>query len=56
MTAATASIPLPAASPRPAHLELRGLGLRRGDRWLVRRLDLRVPRGAFVAVVGLALL
>lgn len=52
MTAATASIPLSAASPRPAHLELRGLGLRRGDRWLVRRLDLRVPRGAFVAVVG----
>ncbi|MCU0793075.1 MAG: ATP-binding cassette domain-containing protein [Opitutaceae bacterium] len=34
------------------HLELRGLGLKRGDRWLVRGLNLAVPRGAFVAVVG----
>jgi phosphonate transport system ATP-binding protein len=35
-----------------AHIELRGLGLRRDDRWLVRGLDARIPRGAFVAVVG----
>lgn len=34
------------------HLELRGLGLRRGDRWLVRGLDAVIPRGAFVAIVG----
>ncbi len=41
----------PAARGTP-HLELRGLGLRRGDRWLVRGLDATIPRGAFVAVVG----
>lgn len=34
------------------HIELRGLGLRRGERWLVRGLDLVIPRGAFLAVVG----
>lgn len=45
--------PTPPAPARGApHLELRGLGLRRGERWLVRGLDLTVPRGAFVAVVG----
>lgn len=43
----------PAARSRGVpHLELRGLGLRRGERWLVRGLDLVVARGAFVAVVG----
>ena len=47
------------ASPAPSapadlapHLELRNFGLKRGERWLVRGLDLVVPRGAFVAVVG----
>jgi len=51
----------PAPSPPPvartgpdasAHVVLRGLGLRRGDRWLFRGLDLAIPRGRFVAVVG----
>jgi len=48
----------PAAPPfsRPprgaAHVELRGLGIRRGERWLVRGLTADLPRGAFVAVVG----
>ncbi len=49
--ASSSAAPLPALRGEP-HLELRGLGLRRGDRWLVRGLDLVVPRGAFVAVVG----
>lgn len=40
------------ASSAAPHLELRGLGLRRGERWLVRGLDAVIPRGAFVAVVG----
>lgn len=56
----TPSTSVPASSPRAPsasadlapHLELRGFGLKRGDRWLVRGLDLVVPRGAFVAVVG----
>lgn len=34
------------------HVAARGLGLKRGDRWLFRGLDLDVPRGTFVAVVG----
>ncbi len=39
------------ATPLP-HIAARGLGLMRGDRWLFRGLDLDVPRGTFVAVVG----
>ncbi len=35
-----------------SHIAARGLGLKRGDRWLFRGLDLDVPRGTFVAVVG----
>lgn len=42
----------PAQGVNAAHLELRGLGLRRDDRWLVRGLSASIPRGAFVAVVG----
>lgn len=50
----------PARPPRDAAaapdattlLTARGLGLRRGDRWLFRELDITVPRGSFVAVVG----
>lgn len=42
----------PAASVSPCHIAARGLGLKRGDRWLFRGLDLDIPRGAFVAVVG----
>lgn len=34
------------------HVAIRGLGLRRGDHWLFRGLNLVVPRGKFVAVVG----
>ena len=31
---------------------LRGLGLERGGRWLFRGIDIEVPRGKFIAVVG----
>lgn len=34
------------------HVSIRGLGLRRGEHWLFRGLNLTVPRGRFVAVVG----
>jgi phosphonate transport system ATP-binding protein len=34
------------------HLQLRNFGLRRGDRWLMRNVDVSIPRGKFVAVVG----
>ncbi len=34
------------------HLSIRNLGIRRGGRWLVRNLNLEIPRGEFVAVVG----
>lgn len=34
------------------HLELLNLGLRRGDRWLFRDLNLSIPRGKFLAIVG----
>lgn len=33
-------------------LTVRNLGLRRGDRWLFRGLDLEFPRGTFVALAG----
>ncbi len=59
LLAAPPPAPRPASTPASVvglrgepHLELRGLGLRRGERWLVRGLDLVIPRGAFVAVVG----
>lgn len=35
-----------------AHVTARGLGLKRGERWVFRHVDLSIPRGAFVAVVG----
>jgi phosphonate transport system ATP-binding protein len=31
---------------------LRGVGLKRRDRWLFRGMDLEIPRGRFLAVVG----
>lgn len=31
---------------------LRGVGLKRRDRWLFRGMDLEIPRGRFIAVVG----
>lgn len=34
------------------HVTIRGLGLRRGEHWLFRGVNLDVPRGKFVAVVG----
>jgi phosphonate transport system ATP-binding protein len=40
------------ATESPSHVTLKGLGVRRGDRWVFRGLDLSVPRGTFVAVVG----
>ncbi len=41
-----------APAPGAPHLSLRGLGLRRGERWLFRGLDLEVRRGEFLAVTG----
>ena len=31
---------------------LRGLGLKRQNRWLFREMDIQVPRGKFIAIVG----
>ena len=45
----------PAATSAPAalaHVRVQGLGLAHGDRWLFRDLDLTLPRGRFLAVVG----
>lgn len=42
----------PSVSSPPVHVTTRDLGLRRGDKWVFRHLDLDVPRGSFVAVVG----
>src|SRR3712207_6583778 len=39
------------AGSRP-HLSIKGLGLKRNDRWLFRELNWEVPRGCVVAVVG----
>ncbi|MBA2432029.1 MAG: ATP-binding cassette domain-containing protein [Chthoniobacterales bacterium] len=39
------------ASP-PPHLSIKGLGLKRNDRWLFRNLNWEVPRGSVIAVVG----
>lgn len=33
-------------------VSLRGLGLERRERWLFRRIDIEVPRGKFIAIVG----
>ena len=44
---------VPVRPPRGApHVHLRNLGIRRGERWLVRGLTADLPRGALVAVVG----
>jgi phosphonate transport system ATP-binding protein len=40
------------ATESPSHVTLANLGVRRGERWVFRGLDLAVPRGTFVAVVG----
>lgn len=39
-------------SLKDTHITLRNLGLRRNDRWLFRGLNLEIPRGAFLAIVG----
>ncbi len=36
----------------PPHLRLHGFGLQRGGRWLFRNVELEIPRGKFVAIVG----
>lgn len=44
-----------AAEKKPSpvcHVVIRRLGLRRGERWLFRDVNLEVPRGRFIAVVG----
>jgi ABC-type branched-subunit amino acid transport system ATPase component len=40
------------ATESPSHVTLSNLCVRRGGRWVFRGLDLAVPRGTFVAVVG----
>lgn len=53
MTLAPAIPTAPGIAPaEPAHVELRNLCVRRDQRDLVRDLNLDVPRGSFVAVVG----
>ncbi|MFZ0712074.1 MAG: ATP-binding cassette domain-containing protein [Terrimicrobiaceae bacterium] len=39
-------------SSQPEQVTLRGVGLKRLDRWLFRGMDVTMPRGKFVAVVG----
>jgi phosphonate transport system ATP-binding protein len=34
------------------HVRVRGLGLARGERWLFRDVDVTLPRGRFLAIVG----
>jgi phosphonate transport system ATP-binding protein len=41
-----------APAPPPPHLSIKGLGLKRNNRWLFRNLNWEVPRGSVVAVVG----
>lgn len=48
----TACPPHARAPGAPTHVTARDLGVRRGDRWVFRHLNLTVPRGSFVAVVG----
>lgn len=37
---------------RSEQVTLRGLGLKRQNRWLFRGMDIQVPRGKFIAIVG----
>jgi phosphonate transport system ATP-binding protein len=37
---------------QPKQVTLRGLGLKRQHRWLFRGMDIQVPRGKFIAIVG----
>ena len=47
------SLPGAVAAPKLSpHLSIKGLGLKRNDRWLFRNLNWEVPRGSVVAVVG----
>ena len=36
----------------PALVAARGIGVRRGDRWLIRGVDLAVHRGEVVTLIG----
>ena len=47
-----AATPAGNATESPSHVTLSDLGVRRGERWVFRGLNLAVPRGTFVAVVG----
>lgn len=40
------------ADPRTCLVEARGVGVRRGERWLVRNVDLEVRRGEIVTLIG----
>ena len=44
--------PPPLADAPAVQVEICGLGLRRGGKWLFRGLDLELPRGRFIAVTG----
>ncbi len=53
MTAtATAPARETAASPPDAAVSLRGAGKRFGDQWVLRDLDIEVPRGEIVGLIG----
>jgi phosphonate transport system ATP-binding protein len=39
-------------SYQPEQVRLRGLGLKRRNRWLFREMNVEIPRGKFIAVVG----
>lgn len=42
---------MPQAAPQPG-LELRNVGVRRGDRWILRNINWTVPQGRFAAILG----
>src|SRR5438045_3204105 len=39
-------------TPAPTAISMRGIGLRRADRWILRDLDWSVPAGACAAILG----
>ncbi|WP_322096490.1 zinc ABC transporter ATP-binding protein ZnuC [Pelagibius marinus] len=46
------TVPQPAAAPAAPLIEVRGLGVQRGGRWLVRGVDLAIRPGEIVTLIG----
>lgn len=52
VTAPAALKHLSAADGGGLHIRARGLGVRRGERWIFRGIEIEIPAGEFVAVAG----